>query len=241
MPGGRFVPHLWHLRAGGGAVHSINSGSRDLEELHDWRARVERILQATLNNSDDFTRALLLSRYHRAAAFVPQRRGDRADVVHMMDLAEHHALAMIPDGESQQLVYRENLHPVLESRTKEALWLGDFNLALARAHRVIDLDPYDAKAWLELGQVRLRRNECELAAEAYATAAMLGPPATAIGRHMAGLCFRDLDQPLLAAFFFNAALEIDSRGISPHDEIQRLPDLPVLAVLRKWSLRSFEA
>jgi hypothetical protein len=58
---------------------------------------------------------------------------------------------------------------------------------------------------------------------------------------MAGLCFRHLGQPLLAAYFFTSSIEIDSLAISPHDEIQRLPDLPVLAALKEWSLRSFEA
>jgi len=58
---------------------------------------------------------------------------------------------------------------------------------------------------------------------------------------MAGLCFRDLGKPLLAAYFFQAAIESDSQAISPHDEIQRLPKLPVLAALKEWSLRSFEA
>jgi tetratricopeptide (TPR) repeat protein len=210
------------------------------EQLEEWRARAERILDASLSKRDDFTRALLISRYYRAAAFVPQRHGNRAEVTRMLKLAEDYALAMVPEDEAQQLIYLENLHPVIESRTKEALWLGDFDLALTRAQRVIDLDPFDSKAWLECGQVRLRRNEYAPAAEAYAIAAILGPPGTAIGRHMAGLCFRDLSQPLLAAFFFQSALDVDARGISPHDEIQALPDLPVLAPLKDWSLYSFE-
>ena len=58
---------------------------------------------------------------------------------------------------------------------------------------------------------------------------------------MAGLCFRHLGQPLLAAFFFKAAVEIDTSAISSHDEIQGLPPVPVLAALKEWSLRSFEA
>jgi tetratricopeptide (TPR) repeat protein len=220
-------------------VHKSKIGA-PVQELVEWRARAERILETALAKSDDFTRALLLSRYHRAAAFVPQYRGDRAEVIRMMDLAEHYALAMVPTDEVQELIRLENLYPVIESRTKEALWLGDRDLALARAERLIDLDPYDSRAWLELGQVRLKRNECGPAAEAYATAATLGPPSTAVGRHMAGLCFRDLGQPALAAYFFQAAIETDSRAISPHDEIQRLPGSPVLAALKEWSLRSFE-
>jgi tetratricopeptide (TPR) repeat protein len=212
-----------------------------VEELVEWRARSERILEEALTKGDDFTCALLLSRFYRAAAFVPLRHGDRGEVVRMMDLAEHHALAMAPTNDAQELLHLENLHPVIESRTKEALWLGDLDLALARAERLTDLDPYDSRVWLELGQVRLERNEFAPAAEAYAVAAMLGPPSSAIGRHMAGLCFRHLGQPLLAAFCFKASIEIDSQAISPHDEIQRLPDLPVFAALKEWSLRSFEA
>jgi tetratricopeptide (TPR) repeat protein len=210
------------------------------EELVTWRARVGRILDAVMTKADPFVGALLSSRFWRAAAFVPQRNGDRHEVVRMMDLAEHHARAMVPAGEAQELLYLENLHPMLESRTKEALWFGDLDLALERALDVVGLDAYDSRAWLELGQVRRRRNEPALAAEAYAVAATLGHPSSAIARHMAGLCFRDLAQPLLAAFFFNAALDVDPRATSPHEEIQALPDVPVLAALKVWSLESVE-
>jgi tetratricopeptide (TPR) repeat protein len=159
------------------------------------------------------------------------------------DLSEfENVLASSPDDREtgQDLIYLENLHPVLESRTKEAIWLGDLDLALARALRVVELDPYDSKSWLELGQVRRKRKELGAAAEAYAFAAVLGPPASAIARHMAGVCFRELDQPLLAAFFFNSALNIDPLAMSAHEQIQGLPDLPAIATLKEWSLRSFD-
>jgi tetratricopeptide (TPR) repeat protein len=158
-----------------------------------------------------------------------------------MNLSERHARAAHATDRAQTLLQLENLYPVIESRTKEALWLGDFDLALQRAQNLVDLDPYDPRAWLELGQVRLRRNEYELAAEAYVVAATLGHPATAIGNHMAGVCFRQLGQPLLSAFFFKASVQSDAQAISPRDEIQRLPDFPVLSPLKDWSLRSFEA
>jgi tetratricopeptide (TPR) repeat protein len=220
-------------------VHKAKIGAPKEEVVH-WRARAERSLKAMAPRYTDFRRALLLSCFYRAAAFDPQHRGDRGEVVHMMDLAEHYAVTAIPTGPAEQLLSEENLYPIIESRTKEALWLGDLDLALSRAKRLIDHDPFDPRAWLELGQVRLKRHESAPAAEAYAVAAMLGPPASTIGCHMAGLCFRDLGQPLLAAFFFKAALDIDPRGISPHNEIQHLPKIPVLALLKDWSLGSFE-
>jgi tetratricopeptide (TPR) repeat protein len=220
-------------------VHRAKVGS-PVEEMIHWRSRAEQSIEALASTHDEFNFALLLSRFYRAAAFIPQRLGDRTEVVRMMDLAERFALAVVPVNEAQELLRLENLHPLMQSRTKEALWLGDFDLALTRAQYVINVDPYDSRTWLELGQVRLQRKEYAAAAEAYAAGAMLGPPASAIGRHMAGVCFRHLGQPLLAAFFFQGALEVDPRGISPHNEIQDLPDLPALAPLKDWSLRSFE-
>jgi tetratricopeptide (TPR) repeat protein len=210
------------------------------EALAAWRARAERTLEAVAATADEFTRLLLTSRLHRAAAFVPQRAGDRPEVVRVMDAAERCARAMVPADDAQELLYLENLHPVLESRVKEALWLGDLDLALERARGVIEIDPYESRAWLELGEVRRRRGEHAAAAEAYAMAGTLGPPSSAIARHMAGLCFRDLGQPLLAAFFFKGALDVDPRAISPRDEIQALPGAPPFEALKDWSLASFD-
>ncbi len=211
-----------------------------VDVLIEWRDRARRIAEAVATKVDAFTGPLLLSRFHRAAAFVPQREGNADEVVRTMDVAERFANSLRPRDEAEELLRLENLHPVLESRTKEALWLGDLDLALSRALQVVGLDPYDSKAWLELGQVRLRRKEPAEAAEAYVAAATLGPPASATARHMAGLCFRDLGKPLLASFFFKAALEVDPRAISPHDEIHALPNTPVTAALKEWSFHTFE-
>jgi tetratricopeptide (TPR) repeat protein len=219
-------------------VHNAKTGASS-QDLIAQRTRTKRILTTVVAEGDDFTGAILQSRFHRAAAFVPQGKGDRAEVIRIMDSAEQYARGAIAAGAAQELKFRENLHPVMESRTKEALWLGDLDLALKRALAVVDIDPYDSKAWLELGQVRLRRQELASAAETYAFAAVLGPPASAVARHMAAVCFRDLGQPFLAAFFFKAAVEVDPLAISPREQIEALPDLPALTALKEWNLRSF--
>jgi tetratricopeptide (TPR) repeat protein len=215
-------------------VHSAKVGA-PLDVLERRAARMARIHADTVARADDFTADLLTSRFYRALALLPQRRGRRAQAVRLMDLAERHARALRPATPAQDLMYLENLHPVMESRAKEALWLGDLELALARALEVTRLDPYDSKAWVELGQVHRARKEWALAAEAYVLASMLGPPASAIGRHMAALCFAELGQPALAAFLFKETLEVDPLGISPRDGIGKLPDLAVLHALKEWS------
>jgi tetratricopeptide (TPR) repeat protein len=217
-------------------VHRAKTGAGELET---WSSHLERAAANAVTLFDPFTGDLLTSRFYRALAFLPQKLGQRSEVARLMDAAERHALRMRPASEAESLMYLENLHPLMESRAKEALWLDDRDLALARAQKVVELDPYDSKAWVELGQVRMVREEWMQAAEAYVVASMLGPPASAIGRHMAGVCFRRCGQDLIAAFFFKETLEIDPLGISPHNEIAALPDVAVLSGLKTWSLREF--
>jgi hypothetical protein len=161
------------------------------EELEVWRSRAERILEVVVAKAEVFTSNLLISRFYR----------DQAEVFRTMDLAERHALAMVLSDDAQNLLFLENLHPVMESRTKEAIWIGDLDLALSRALLVVELDPYDSREWLELGQVRLKRNEPSLAAEAYAMAAIIGPPASAVARHMAGRCLFSARRRSALSFF----------------------------------------
>lgn len=215
-------------------VHKAKTGA-PLGELDEWSRQFERARAVATSGLDEFTAELFTSRFYRASGFLPQRRGDRPEVVRTMDLAERHALRMKPATPAQELLYRENLHALMESRTKEALWLDDTEQALARSLKVIEVDPYDSKAWVELGQVRFRRKEWPEAAQAYAVAGMLGPPASAVGRHLAGVCLRELGQDLLAALLFKDTLELDPLGISPREEIHHLPDVPVLSALKEWS------
>jgi tetratricopeptide (TPR) repeat protein len=218
-------------------VHKAKTGA-PLGDLVECRTRAEQAVNAVVSTSDRFTANLVTSIFYRAISFVPQQQGDRAEVVRLMDLAEQYALGTVPTTPAEELLHLENIHPVMESRTKEALWLGDHDLALQRALRVVELDPYDAKAWVEVGEVRSSRNEWMSAAESYVMAAILGPPASAIARHMAALCFRKLEQPVLASFFLNSALTVDPTAISSSEGLLDLPDSPVFDALKEWSVRT---
>ncbi|HEU4371814.1 MAG TPA: hypothetical protein VFV05_26625 [Methylomirabilota bacterium] len=215
-------------------VHKAKTGA-PVHELAEWERRFENALGRAIPGVDTFTAGLFTSRFYRGRAFLPQRQGDPKEVVRVMDRAERHALELAPATSAQELLYRENLHALMESRTKEALWLDDKDQALARSLRVVEVDPYDAKAWAELGEIRYLRKEWQEAAHAYALAAMLGPPASALGRHLAGVCLRELGHDLLAALFFKDAAELDPLGISPREEIRELPDVAVLKALKEWS------
>ena len=206
-----------------------------LAELDDWSKRLEMAFAAVKDGENGFTAQLFRSRFYRGMGFLPQAAGDREAMIRTMDVAEHQARDLAPATAAEEILYRENLHAVLESRTKEALWLNDLDLAASRAAELTRVDRYDSKAWAELGQVHYLQENWQRAAEAYVVAAMLGPPASSVGRYMAGVCFRKLGLDFLAAFLFKETLEIDPLGISPRQEIFDLPDIEVLDTLKQWA------
>jgi tetratricopeptide (TPR) repeat protein len=211
-----------------------------VSELVEWGNLFEKAVLAASTSMDEFTAELYTSRFYRGMGFLPQRHGDKREVVRLMDLAEFHARKMKPATTAQTVLYRENMHALLESRTKEALWLGDQDLALSRALALVEIDSFDSKAWAEVGEVRYLREEWRAASEAYAVAAMLGPPGSAAGRYMAGACLRKMGFQLVPALFFRDVLEIDPLGVSPRVAIQDLPEIEVLRVLKSWSDKTTE-
>ncbi len=215
-------------------VHMAKTRS-PLNELAEWGDLFERAMLKAAAGMDEFNADLYRSRFYRGIGFLPQRKDQRNEVVRLMDRAEFHARKMKPVTMAQTVLYRENLHAMLESRTKEALWMGDKDLALNRALGVVEIDPFDAKAWAEVGEIRYLRQEWREASEAYAVAAMLGPPASAVGRYMSGVCLRKLGLPLLSALLFKDALETDPLGVSSRQQIQDLPKVEALEVLKRWN------
>jgi tetratricopeptide (TPR) repeat protein len=207
----------------------------DLQHLIDWGKRLEAVTARAVDAADGFAVNLITSRFYRAMGFLPQRIGDRAALTQTMDMAEQHARKATPSCQAEQLLYFENLHAVFESRTKESLWLGDTDEALSRSLKVIEIDPCDSKAWVETGELHYRRRDWQAASQAYLTAAMLGPPASAAGRYMAGICFGKMGQDVLAGYFLKDALEVDSLGISSRHRIDKLSGNVVLDVLKEWN------
>lgn len=218
-------------------THLAKNGGTETD-LMRWRDYAASHLETLHHVAPQFEATLCESRFHRAAAFIPQRQGDRDAVIDIMDAAERCATALVPKDAAQDILMRENLHPLLESRTKEAIWLKDSDLALKRAKRVTEIDPFEARGWLEVGQVHLMLKDFQAAGDAYLTAAMIGPPASAIAYHMAGICFLELGQQAMAAIMLKSALDLDPGAVSTRDHLRRLPDEVVFRELKRWSLRT---
>ena len=114
-------------------------------QLDDWSKRLEMAFAAVKDGENGFTAQLFRSRFYRGMGFLPQAAGDREAMIRTMDIAERQARDLASTTAAEEILYRENLHAVLESRTKEALWLNDLDLAASRAAELTWVDPYDSK------------------------------------------------------------------------------------------------
>jgi tetratricopeptide (TPR) repeat protein len=184
---------------------------------------------------DEVGYAVQMSRHHRAAGFLPMLRGDRAGVVREMEQCQRYAERLPRDTLEQRIAADELLHAALESRTKEALWLGDLGLAEARARRLVDLCPLDPVGRDHLAQVLLEQGRLEEALDVYLSAARLGAPEAEAAWFMAGQCYEALGAPERACDAYLTALRYDPLGISAAERLAAVADRIGNAVLADWS------
>ncbi|MBU7586935.1 MAG: tetratricopeptide repeat protein [Nostoc sp. TH1S01] len=214
--------HLARITAGLQILVELAKTFKDLEGAKYWRSIVNKEIESTLPSLHSFTSGLLMSVYYRAAVFVPLLEKDQDTVIAEMDLCQSYAESLIPENQEQQIIAYENLNIIGESRTKEALWLRDFDLAEERARKLVERDILDPRYRLELGEVLLKRGRVEEAAQAYRSATRLGPPGTAVGWFMAGQCYQSLGELQVAYDCYLTCLHYDPLAISAIKRLYQL-------------------
>ncbi len=214
---------------------------RDLPSAEYWRAIATQAIQNIKPLLNDFQYNLLMSIYYRAVTFVPLLHRDKEKVIEEMELCEFYGKSLICENEVQQMVANENMNILTESRVKEALWLGDLDLAEERARRLVAMEPFDSRYRLELGELLIKVNKIEEAAKIYASATRLGPPGTAVAWFMKGQCYEALGEIEIASDSYLAAIQIDSLAISAVERLAKLaPELGNSALVNWSKLRLME-
>jgi tetratricopeptide (TPR) repeat protein len=94
------------------------------------------------------------------------------------------------------IVKKENIYPLLETRLKTLIASGDNQAAVQCADELVLLDPYDPKALLEHGNCCFRQGDFRRASTSFLTAALLGPPATEVSLFLASESFSRLGESL---------------------------------------------
>ncbi|MEU7858691.1 hypothetical protein [Nonomuraea sp. NPDC049141] len=157
------------------------------------------------DDSDVVSQSALL----RACSFGPFMSGDRETTALLLEECETLARQAPDHTEGLALLKAENLHAMLETRSREALWSGDWRLAQSRAQRLAEHDPLDSRVHRDLGYMTLEHVGAEAALPHFETAAWLGPPFTAVSWCLAGQCRHKIgDLPgALEAYLAGAAAD----------------------------------
>lgn len=183
-----------------------------LPNLESWLDRHLHSIEA--RSRSDHETSMLMSRYYRVHAFLPQLMGDLPGMVSDMDAAERWAAAMTRDEAGAEGEWEVVTAACNESRIKEALVLGDFALAEQRARKAIAHVPDDPRPRMHLGQALVESGRLREAAGSYWAATRHGPPGNEIALFMAGQCHEAIGDLDLAAVAYQSALDIDPLAIS---------------------------
>lgn len=175
--------------------------------------------------------AIAASAYLRGVSYLPFLDGRPQEAAAMLDDAEALAREALADP-AARLHAEENLHAVLETRSKEALAAGDLDLALQRATALTDHDPLDAKVWAQRGDIEASAGSTASALASYRRAARLGAPVTGAAWRKAGTCWERLGDQRAARDAFLRAVDADAGDLAAllgaHRSAKALSDVPVL-------------
>ncbi|MGH9034245.1 MAG: tetratricopeptide repeat protein [Acidimicrobiia bacterium] len=212
--------------------------TRDGRAAGTFRRAMDHYVEFLARRPDTAEAQLDRSRYWRCVSFVPFLEGDAPVVTQELESAEVLARDLVARSESgseMHLVALDNLHAVLESRMREALWVGDVPLARARITEVATFDPLDAKVQIELGEVHMRAGDLDQAVQAFATAARCGPPGTAVAHYLAGCCYQQMDMPGEALDEFLAAAALDPWSTSTAHRLRTVAERVGVRPMACWA------
>ncbi|MER7365020.1 tetratricopeptide repeat protein [Nonomuraea wenchangensis] len=204
-------------------------------------AGVARAAFARLDTGGDaFHRDLTRSMMLRAVSFEPMMRGARAEVTAQLAEAEELARGLVAGTPERELLKEDNLAILMETRCREAQWLGDLDLAESRIRESAARNPLDPMRHMVLGEVLERRGKWREAAGAYERSAWLGPSTSPMAWFMAGRLRERLGEPEQAVSCYLSCLSIDPGAVSAGLRLSELlprTGLPGLAVPCRDHLR----
>jgi tetratricopeptide (TPR) repeat protein len=206
-----------------GAV--IAARRRDVTSVAFWRTEGEAALATFvgLAEIDEFTAALMTSRFYRAMSFLPYLTGDRPQLESDMEQWLGIARELRGCDDRTRLLAADNLFPAVETAVRTETYLGNHARAIALAEELAhEIDPLEPKTWITLAELRFRSHDIAGALEAYLRAASLTIPFGRLAWFNAGQCYERLDQPDEAISCYLNSLALWPTGVTPLRRIHAL-------------------
>jgi tetratricopeptide (TPR) repeat protein len=198
---------------------------RDVAAVAFWREQGTAALSTFtgLSEIDEFTAALMTSRFHRAMSFLPYLSGDRDLLKTDMDSWLGIARDLCSYDERTRVLVADNLFPAVETAVRTETYLGNHSRAMALAEELaFEIEPLEPKTWLTLAELRVQGHDIPGARDAYLRAARLTVPFGRMAWFSAGQCYEKLEQPDEAVGCYLQSLALWPTGISPLRRIYKL-------------------
>lgn len=161
----------------------------DRDGVDRWRSEASSLFDE-LDDTSDWTASLAASTHWRAICYSWFLDGDGPRTDAELDEAEAWAERIDPPTPAAAVVARHNMHPLLETRSKVAMWRGDHARAVRYARRLCRLDPADAKVHMNLADLLAGTGRAAEAIDRYQMAAGMGPPYEVLCWHKLALCLQ---------------------------------------------------
>jgi tetratricopeptide (TPR) repeat protein len=207
-------------------------------DVNNARAVLARHLDninAFAEQADAHDYHVYMSRYHRIYAMLPQLETEYKGMSSHMELALLHANKASDKSERQSLEKRILKLAFYESWFKEALVLGDYELAESRVKEIVKDNLAYPSLYVLLGQVSVELGKVEQAISAYRTATRLGPPCLEIAWFMLGQCYEFRKEYELAADAYMESLKYDPLAISAIKKLSAVAKKVDTPYLKSWS------
>jgi tetratricopeptide (TPR) repeat protein len=201
------------------AVLASRGKTPEKSDVDRWRSVAAQRLRRL--SGTDWRDGLAESTYWRAVSFQPFLSGDHSRTAAELDRAEELARGLLAGG---GLAARQNMHPLLETRTRAALAGGDTDDAVRYAGELTRLDPYDGKVWISHGDALRAAGDPESAVDAYRQAVVLGAPYAPKAQYELACTLEATGElpPALDAYL--AVVDLDPRAYSGWHAARRLAD-----------------
>ncbi|NRQ35271.1 tetratricopeptide repeat protein [Nonomuraea sp. NN258] len=195
---------------------------KDADAVRHYAGVARAAFEGLDHGDDPFHRDLGRSKMLRAVAFEPMLRGAREEVTRQLGEAEELARGLPADTPDQALLKADNLATILETRCREAQWLGDLDLAEERIRESAARNKLDPMRHMVLGEVLKQRGKWPEAAAAFERSAWLGPSTSPLAWFMAGYARERLGDLEHAVTCYLSCLAIDPGAVSATSRLRHL-------------------
>jgi len=225
------------------AIRAIVLAGRrgDKEETDAWRPRLLQLVYEVQDSSlfSDFEKGLLLTRAYRATGFASFLNDREEELRHEMEHCEEIARGLQAQNDWEELLFRDNLYPMLESCSRTYAAIGDHERSISMMMEIVqEVDPSAPKAWAQVGELHESAGQLDEAYQAFTTAGRLGVPYGEIGWYRAGRLAEKRGDTDTALECYWHSFRAWPAGISPLIRIAELTGDTHNSDLRCWALEA---